>query len=86
MASITKRTIPSAFYRLGLVYLFLNFPNIWHITYLYHTSIAYLAYHYSFVVLACAQDCPQDASSTCEECISSSPGCSWCKYKVSLLI
>ena len=28
MASIKKRRVPSAFYRLGLLYLFLNFPNI----------------------------------------------------------
>ena len=38
-----KRKIPSAFYRLGLLYLFLNFPNIKHIAYLYNRSIAYLA-------------------------------------------
>jgi hypothetical protein len=31
MASIKKRGIQSAFYRLGLLYLFLNFPNIKHI-------------------------------------------------------
>ena len=43
MASIKKRRIPSAFYRLGLLYLFLNFPNIKHIAYLYNRSIVYLA-------------------------------------------
>ena len=42
MASIKKRRIPSAFYRLGLLYLFLNFPNLKHIAYLYNRSIAYL--------------------------------------------
>uniref|UniRef100_A0A673ZFN6 Metastasis associated 1 n=1 Tax=Salmo trutta TaxID=8032 RepID=A0A673ZFN6_SALTR len=31
------------FYRLGLLYLFLNFPNIKHIAFLYNRSIAYLA-------------------------------------------
>jgi hypothetical protein len=35
----TKKRIPSAFYRLGLLYLFLNFPNIKHIAYLYNRSI-----------------------------------------------
>ena len=43
MASTRKRRIPSAFYRLGLLYLFLNFPNIKHIASLYNRSIAYLA-------------------------------------------
>ena len=43
MASIKKRRIPTAFYRLALLYLFLNFPNIKHIAYLYNRSIAYLA-------------------------------------------
>ena len=43
MASIKKRRIPSAFYRLGLVYLFLNFPNIKHVASLYSRRIAYLA-------------------------------------------
>ena len=28
MASTKKRSIPSAFYRLGLLYLFLNFPKL----------------------------------------------------------
>ena len=42
MASI-KRGSPSALYRLGLLYLFLNFPNIKHIASLYNRSIAYLA-------------------------------------------
>ena len=37
-----KNRIPSAFYRLGLLYLFLNFPNIKHIAYIYTTSITYL--------------------------------------------
>ena len=36
MASIKKRRIPSAFCRLGLLYLFLNFPNIKHIASLYN--------------------------------------------------
>jgi hypothetical protein len=36
MASITKRWNPSAFQRLGLLYLFLNFPNIKHIASLYN--------------------------------------------------
>ena len=40
---IKKRRIPSAFYRLGLLYLFLNFPNIKHIASLYNRSTAYLA-------------------------------------------
>ena len=43
MASIKKTRIPSAFYKLGLLYLFLNFPNIKHIASLYNRSIAYLA-------------------------------------------
>ena len=43
MASIKKKRIPSAFYRLGQLYLFLNFPNIKHIASLYNRSIAYLA-------------------------------------------
>jgi hypothetical protein len=43
MASIKKRRIPSAFYRLSLLYLFLNSPNIKHIASLYNRSIAYLA-------------------------------------------
>jgi hypothetical protein len=43
MASTKKRRIPSALYRLGLIYLFLNFPNIKHIAYIYNWSIAYLA-------------------------------------------
>jgi hypothetical protein len=42
MASIKNRRIPSAFYRLGLLYLFLNFSYIKHIAYLYNMSIAYL--------------------------------------------
>ena len=43
MASVKKRRSPSAFYMLGLQYLFLNFPNIKHIGYLYNRNIAYLA-------------------------------------------
>ena len=43
MASIKKRRIPSAFYRLGLLYLFLNFPNIKRIAYIYNRRTAYLA-------------------------------------------
>ena len=43
MASIKKRRVSSAFYRLGLLYLFLNFPNIKHIALLYNRSIDYLA-------------------------------------------
>jgi hypothetical protein len=43
MASTKKRRIPSDFYRLGLLYLFPNFPNIKHIAYIYNRSIAYLA-------------------------------------------
>jgi hypothetical protein len=43
IASIKMRMIPSAFYRLGIIYLFINFPNIKHIAYLYNISIAYLA-------------------------------------------
>ena len=43
MASIKKRRIQSAFFKLGLLYLFLSFPNIKHIAYLYNRSIAYLA-------------------------------------------
>ena len=42
MASIKKRRIPS-FYRLGLLCLFLNSPNIKHVAYIYNRSIAYLA-------------------------------------------
>jgi hypothetical protein len=42
MAANKKRSIPSAFYRLGLLYLCLNFPNIKHIAYIYNRSIAYL--------------------------------------------
>jgi hypothetical protein len=37
-----KKRIPSDFYRLDLLYLFLNFPNI-SIAYIYNRSIAYLA-------------------------------------------
>jgi hypothetical protein len=40
MASNKKRRIPSAFYRLGLVYLFLNLPNIKHIAYIYNSYLA----------------------------------------------
>ena len=43
MVTNKKRRIPSVFYRLGLLYLFINFPNIKHIAYLYNRSIAYLA-------------------------------------------
>jgi hypothetical protein len=43
VASIKKRSIPSAFYELGLQYLFLNLPNIKHIASLYNRSKAYLA-------------------------------------------
>jgi hypothetical protein len=43
MAANKKTRIPSAFYRLGLLYLFLNFPNIKHIAYIYSRSIAYMA-------------------------------------------
>ena len=43
MATNKKTRIPSAFYRLGLLFLFLNFPNIKHIAPLYNGSIAYLA-------------------------------------------
>jgi hypothetical protein len=43
MASIKKRRILSAFYRLGLLSLFLNFPDVKHIASLYNRSIAYLA-------------------------------------------
>ena len=43
MAANKKRRIPSAFYRLGLIYLFLNFPIIKHIAYIYNRSIDYLA-------------------------------------------
>ena len=35
--------IPSAFYRQGLVYLFLNFLDIKHIVYIYNMSIDYQA-------------------------------------------
>ena len=38
-----KTRIPSDFYRLGLLYLFLNFPNIKHIAYIYNRNIAYMA-------------------------------------------
>ena len=34
MMASTKKRIPSAFYRLGLLYIFLNFPNIKHIAYI----------------------------------------------------
>ena len=43
MACIKKGKDPSALDRLGLMYLFLNFPNIKHITSLYNRSKAYLA-------------------------------------------
>ena len=43
MASIKKRRISSAFYRLGREYIFLNFHNIKHIAYLYNRSIAHQA-------------------------------------------
>ena len=43
MASTKKRRLPSAFYRLGLLFLFLNFPNIKHIAYLYNRNTGYLA-------------------------------------------
>ena len=43
MASIKKRRIPSAFKRLDLLYLFINFPSIKHIACLCNRSIAYLA-------------------------------------------
>ena len=43
MASIKQRRFPSAFYRLGLLYFFLNIPNIKHIASLYNMSIAYQA-------------------------------------------
>jgi hypothetical protein len=43
MAANKKMRIPSAFYRLGLLYSFLNFPNIKHIASLYNRSTAYLA-------------------------------------------
>ena len=42
MAANKNMRILSAFYRLGLLYLFLNFPNIKHIAYIYTTSITYL--------------------------------------------
>jgi hypothetical protein len=41
--SIKKRRIPSAFYRLGLLYLSISFPNMKHIASLYNRSIAYMA-------------------------------------------
>ena len=43
MATNKKTRIPSAFYRLGLLYLYINFPIIKHIAYIYNRSIAYLA-------------------------------------------
>jgi hypothetical protein len=43
MASIKKRRIPSAFYKLGLLHLLINIPNIKHIASLYNRSIASLA-------------------------------------------
>ena len=43
MASTKKRRFQSYFYRLGLLYLFLNFPNIKQIAYIYNRSITYLA-------------------------------------------
>ena len=43
MASNKKRRIPSAFYRLGLLFLLLNCPNIKHIACIYNSSITYLA-------------------------------------------
>ena len=43
MASIKKRRIPSAFYRLDLLFLFVNFPNIKHSASLHNRSKAYLA-------------------------------------------
>jgi hypothetical protein len=43
MASIKKKRFPPAFYRLGLLDLFLTFPNIKHIAFLYNKSIAHLA-------------------------------------------
>jgi hypothetical protein len=43
MASIKKRRIPSSFYRLSLLYLFINVSNIKHIASLYNRNIAYLA-------------------------------------------
>ena len=43
MASNKKRRIPSAFYRLDLLYLLLNFPYIKHIGYIYNMRVAYLA-------------------------------------------
>jgi hypothetical protein len=36
-------SMASAFCRLGLLYLFLNFPNIKHMAYLHNRIIAYLA-------------------------------------------
>ena len=42
MAANKKRRIPSFFYGLGLLYLFLNFPNMKHIAYIYNRSMAYL--------------------------------------------
>ena len=43
--AVNKKRIPSAFYRLGLglLYLFLNVPNITQIAYIYNRSICYLA-------------------------------------------
>jgi hypothetical protein len=43
MSPTKRRWIPSAFYRLGLLYLFINFPNVKHIASLYNRTIAYLA-------------------------------------------
>jgi hypothetical protein len=44
MANIKKRRIPSAFYRLGLLYFYFStFLILTHIAYLYNRSIAYLA-------------------------------------------
>ena len=43
MASTKKRRIPSSFYRLSILYLFLNFPNIKLIAYIYNRSMAYRA-------------------------------------------
>jgi hypothetical protein len=45
MAAYKNTKIPPAFYRLGILYLYLNFPNInfKHIAYIYNRNIAYLA-------------------------------------------
>ena len=43
MATNKKTRIPSAFYRLEQLYLFLNFPNIKHIAYIYNRNIAFLS-------------------------------------------